>query len=216
MKNENSFEESEKFQLEDTPLARYDVYFTKPDRFEELFLVKDTNQVKEYILFFNHNAYKQDDKVAENLFKLRKHAKQLKIVLDWPALGRAHNSEGWQHLIAGNFAAAEQSIRKGIELYSENMMLYSNLPTALLLQGKTEEAKKHIKLYGKRELKIEDRLIDTLELLKDPAKRREWYNFFTTKKAATWGYSQSSCFFYGRLVGLKDVRLRWFRFWVGG
>lgn len=52
------------------------------------------------------------------------------------------NSLGWYNILAGNYGEAENSIRRGIKYYRDNLMLYTNLPHTLLFQGKFEEAHK--------------------------------------------------------------------------
>ncbi len=50
------------------------------------------------------------------------------------------NEYAWYQLLSGEFAEAESTLRQGIELDPENPYLRSNLPPALLFQGKYEEA----------------------------------------------------------------------------
>jgi len=52
----------------------------------------------------------------------------------------ALNSQARCGLLTGHFSEAEQSIKEGINLFPENELLYTNLPPALLFQGKVDEA----------------------------------------------------------------------------
>ena len=55
------------------------------------------------------------------------------------------NSYGWYQLVNGEFAGCEKTIRRGIELDASNEYLYTNLPPALLFQGKYDKAKQMFK-----------------------------------------------------------------------
>ena len=50
------------------------------------------------------------------------------------------NSTAWHALLSGNFVTAEELIRQGMAIPTENKFLYTNLAPSLLLQGKTQEA----------------------------------------------------------------------------
>ena len=55
-------------------------------------------------------------------------------------LAPSYNELAWNQLKTRQFAAAERSLRRGIELDASRLVFYTNLPPALLFQGKTEEA----------------------------------------------------------------------------
>lgn len=55
-------------------------------------------------------------------------------------LVQAINSRAWYGLLSGKFAEAEALLHKGIALDSSYKYLHTNMPPALLLQGKIEEA----------------------------------------------------------------------------
>jgi lipoprotein NlpI len=51
------------------------------------------------------------------------------------------NSLGWYQLLNTEFKKAEETINEAIQLQPDYKYLYTNLPPALLFQGKIEEAK---------------------------------------------------------------------------
>ena len=64
----------------------------------------------------------------------------------FPALrteaAQSYSGLAWYQLRASQFAAAEQSIRRGLELDADNLYLRARLPLAILLQGgRFEEAR---------------------------------------------------------------------------
>lgn len=61
-----------------------------------------------------------------------------------------YNSLGWQQLFTGDYKGSEKAIRRGIELDSTYLYLYTNLPPALLFQGRFAEAKALYKEYESR------------------------------------------------------------------
>ena len=60
------------------------------------------------------------------------------------------NSYAWYQLLSGDFAGAKATVQKGVDLYPENEYFYTNLPPALLLQGKYKAAKKEYIKYKDR------------------------------------------------------------------
>ena len=55
-------------------------------------------------------------------------------------LANIYNSLAWSQLVTGQFAAAEASVTRGLQLNPTNSYLVTNLAPSLLLQGKTEVA----------------------------------------------------------------------------
>jgi hypothetical protein len=58
-----------------------------------------------------------------------------------------------------------------LELAPEANSIHYPLAMSLRAAGKQELAKQHLKQYGKRELDINDTLVNALDALKDPADR---------------------------------------------
>ena len=61
-------------------------------------------------------------------------------ITEYPIIGRLYNSIGFYQLFIPDAAGAEASIRRGLTFDPDDHYLISNLPPALLLQGKLEEA----------------------------------------------------------------------------
>jgi len=61
-------------------------------------------------------------------------------ITEYPLIDRLYNSIGFNQLFLSDGAGAEASIRRGLTFSPNNHYLISNLPPALLLQGKLEAA----------------------------------------------------------------------------
>lgn len=59
------------------------------------------------------------------------------------------NSQAWYSLLTIKFHEAEKLINESISLYPQNKFLYTNLPPALLFQGKIKEATALYQKYAK-------------------------------------------------------------------
>ncbi len=57
-------------------------------------------------------------------------------------LAQALNSLGWYELLTGHFQEAEAHCRESLEYDQESLYPHTNIPTALLFQGKYEAAQK--------------------------------------------------------------------------
>lgn len=78
----------------------------------------------------------------------------------------------------GQIMATKQDHNKAVEHFTQALKLEPtatqiNYPLALSLRavGKSDQAKHHLKLYSRHDLVIEDRLVEALQALRNPAKR---------------------------------------------
>ncbi|MFN0036897.1 MAG: leucine-rich repeat domain-containing protein [Saprospiraceae bacterium] len=63
-------------------------------------------------------------------------------------LANRYNDLAWHQLLSGQFSEAERSLRRGLELDSTVMILYSNLPPALLFQDDPAKEAEALRLYA--------------------------------------------------------------------
>jgi len=137
-------------QLKDRVALRYRLYQISKkagkDRFDELFLDDDPSRRRQSIDYFNR-IVPFDDTPEERrdkyklLHHLGLHAMKLTGSND-NQLEYANytNSYGWNQILTGDFAGAEETIRTGIGYAPDYGYFYTNLPPALLFQGKYQEA----------------------------------------------------------------------------
>ena len=83
----------------------------------------------------------------------------------------AHNGLGQVFLMKQEYTSAAEHFTQALELAPEANSIHYPLALSLRAAGNKQLAKQHLKQYGKRELVIEDRLVEALEALKDPASR---------------------------------------------
>jgi len=83
----------------------------------------------------------------------------------------AHNGLGQVFLIKQEYTSAAQHFTLALELAPEANSIHYPLALSLRAAGNKQLAKQHLQQYGKRELIINDPLVDALEALKDPASR---------------------------------------------
>lgn len=93
------------------------------------------------------------------------------LVSDPQYQAAAHNGLGQVALMKQDYSAAIQHFSKALELAPEARQIHYPLALALRASGKKEQAKQHLKQLGKREISINDPLIESLEALKNPASR---------------------------------------------
>jgi WD40 repeat protein len=136
--------------LEDTPDNRFQIHqFCKKvgsDCFEELFFMDDINALNEYLIFFRmksiiYSPGDRDSNMEQLLHRLGLHAISLSTQGDdLTEYANYTNNYAWQQLQGGDFKGAEITLREGLSYASGYEYFHSNLPLALLLQGKYEEA----------------------------------------------------------------------------
>ena len=83
----------------------------------------------------------------------------------------AHNGLGQVFLMKQEYTSAAQHFTLALELAPEANSIHYPLALSLRAAGNKQLAKQHLQQYGKRELIINDPLVDALEALKDPASR---------------------------------------------
>ena len=83
----------------------------------------------------------------------------------------AHNGLGQVFLMKQEYASAIEHFTRALELEPEANSIHYPLALSLRAVGKKQLAKQHLQQRGKRELVINDPLVDALEALKDPASR---------------------------------------------
>ncbi len=131
------------------------------DRFEAYFFSDSLAEVKAYIQDFNR-SYPINDSTNlikfHRIYRLIEHALTLE---DTPALRKQYsmdvNSYGWYQLLTGDFVGCEQTIRRGMALDSTNQYFKTNLPPALLFQGKYEAARQLYRKWAPEKWVIDSR-----------------------------------------------------------
>ena len=83
----------------------------------------------------------------------------------------AHNGLGQVFLMKQEYTSAAEHFTLALELAPEANSIHYPLALSLRAAGNKQLAKQHLQQYGKREIEINDRLVDALEALKDPASR---------------------------------------------
>ena len=83
----------------------------------------------------------------------------------------AHNGLGQVFLMKQEYTSAAEHFTLALELAPEANSIHYPLALSLRAAGNEQLAKQHLQQYGKREIEINDRLVDALEALKDPASR---------------------------------------------
>ena len=144
----------------DNARARYCLYVlgrhTGGDNFEALFLPDDTARLAADYRFFTARNTEDEtrwsyffngpefagatDEEHRNYYSCAARIAEKRMQLDSLPVLRAesadtYNSLAWYQLLTAQFAAAEQSVRRGLELDGGNLYLHTNLPPAILLQG---------------------------------------------------------------------------------
>lgn len=83
----------------------------------------------------------------------------------------AHNGLGQVFLMKQEYTSAAEHFTLALELAPEANSIHYPLALSLRAAGNKQLAKQHLQQYGKRELVINDPLVNALEALKDPASR---------------------------------------------
>lgn len=83
----------------------------------------------------------------------------------------AHYGLGQVSSIKHDHTGAIQHLSSALELQPEARQIHYPLALALRASGKKEQAKQHLQQLGKREITINDPLVESLETLKNPASR---------------------------------------------
>ncbi len=83
----------------------------------------------------------------------------------------AYNGLGQVFLMKQEYTSAAENFTRALELAPEANSIHYPLALSLRATGNKELAKQHLQQYGKRELVINDPLVNALEALKDPASR---------------------------------------------
>jgi len=83
----------------------------------------------------------------------------------------AHNGLGQVFLMKQEYTSAAEQFTLALELAPEANSIHYPLALSLRAAGNKQQAKQHLQQYGKRELVINDPLVNALEALKDPASR---------------------------------------------
>ena len=83
----------------------------------------------------------------------------------------AHNGLGQVFLMKQEYTSAAEQFTLALELAPEANSIHYPLALSLRATGNKQQAKQHLQQYGKRELVINDPLVNALEALKDPASR---------------------------------------------
>ena len=83
----------------------------------------------------------------------------------------AHNGLGQVFLMKQEYSSAAEHFTLALELAPEANSIHYPLALSLRAAGNKQQAKQHLQQYGKRELVINDPLVNALEALKDPASR---------------------------------------------
>jgi len=83
----------------------------------------------------------------------------------------AHNGLGQVYLMRQDYSTAVEHFTQALAIAPEATKIHYPLALALRGAGKTKLAKQHLQQHGKHELIINDRLVDALEALKNPATR---------------------------------------------
>ena len=93
-------------------------------------------------------------------------------LLEEPAYkAAAYNGLGQILVTRQDHINAAEHFRQALTLEPGATRLHYPLALSLRATGQNEEAKQHLKLYGKKELVIHDRLVDSLQALRNPASR---------------------------------------------
>lgn len=137
-------------QLKERVALRYRLYQISKrmgkDRFDELFLEDSLFELRKTIDYFNRllafdDAPEEKREKYQLLHRLGLHAMKL-TRSDDNQLEYANytNSYGWNQILTSDFAGAEETIRTGIGYAPDYGYFYTNLPPALLFQGKYQAA----------------------------------------------------------------------------
>lgn len=102
----------------------------------------EADELFEYLIYFlsdqkesPSNDYSKIFLIAERMmFENIQYSKRKRI-------GDLCNEIGWNYLKKGEFLSCEKFIRLGLKADPSNIMLYTNLPPSILLQGRFNEAK---------------------------------------------------------------------------
>jgi tetratricopeptide (TPR) repeat protein len=93
------------------------------------------------------------------------------LLTDADLKAAAHNGIGQVFQMKQEYASATEHFTRALELAPEANSIHYPLAMSLRSIGEKELAKQHLQQYGKREIIIRDRLLDSLDALKDPASR---------------------------------------------
>ena len=92
--------------------------------------------------FSENKTVEENLSICHQLLQLKKKAPNNNGVLaELKGAGINYNTPIWNLILAGKFAEAETALQCALQLAPEDIYLNSNLPPALLLQGKYQEAK---------------------------------------------------------------------------
>jgi hypothetical protein len=116
--------------------------------FDELFLAKNPDFIKKDIDQFVKeikNEKSNDNKKIFYKYLIRLEEHLLKISPEeniTKSLGNHYNSLAWYQLLTGKYNQAERTVNQGLKVDPNNLYFHTNLPAALLFQGKLKKAKK--------------------------------------------------------------------------
>lgn len=160
------------------PIELYYIYAKKTSQkfdFLDFKDASDTVYLNKFINYFNQkSAYSKTyaQRIPDILIALEFGEKLL--LLDSTdtikkRLSQDYNSLGFYYLFASDGKNSELSLKRSIELDSENLFPYTNLPPAYLLLGKIEEAEKEYKRWKNKPFGLlefdtfKDAFLDDLE-----------------------------------------------------
>ena len=83
----------------------------------------------------------------------------------------ANNGLGQVYMSRQEYPNAIGHFEKALELEPDANQIHYPLALALRATGNTDQAKQHLKLFGKQEIEIDDRLVESLQALRNPASR---------------------------------------------
>ncbi len=123
------------------------------DLFSEIYLDQGIEQLKEDISYFKKQILLKSAtgyrvSLYEAVVRLDDHLLILQDDLETrETVAQDYNSLAWYQLLTGRFKEAEVTLNKGIEIYEDNPYFYTNVPPALLFQGRVKEAKELYLFY---------------------------------------------------------------------
>lgn len=131
---------------------------------------------------YTQHAHSED--ILFDLYLTKKDSLDYKTII-----ANKYNSLAWEQLLRKEYVAAEKSLRRGIVLDSNTIILYTNLAPCLLFQGKFEEAKAEYLRWKDKPFNIQD---------------------FTTFKDAFWAdfrsFEEANCIPPERLADVAAIK----------
>ena len=152
-----------------------------PWAYYSAYLAQEEGSMQAALVRFQHAIQLEPDylparyrlaRVYLDLNRLEEAERVFESLIDEPAFeAAAHNGLGEVMALRQQHDQAVEHYSRALALAPEATQIHYPLALSLRAVGETEQAKQHLKLYSRRELVIEDRLVETLQAFRNAANR---------------------------------------------